>query len=165
MPTVVIGEFEKKTASVDCEIKLLKGNRKSTALQDVYDDGDLVKPTCSLGSKDQVAKLKYEIKEILADASLSSANGFQSFCDSRAHFTCMVDLLGREGKLVEALDLIKSMPLKPLPVIFGALLGACRSKNLELAKFATRNLLDCDPSNAAGFVQLANVYAPMRKWD
>ncbi|KAI3772534.1 hypothetical protein L6452_03721 [Arctium lappa] len=52
------------------------------------------------------------------------------------HFTCMVDLLGRAGP-----------------------------KNLELAEFATRNLLDCDPSNATGYVQLANVYATMRKWD
>ncbi|KVH89764.1 pentatricopeptide repeat-containing protein At4g16835, mitochondrial isoform X1 [Cynara cardunculus var. scolymus] len=82
------------------------------------------------------------------------------------HFTCMVDLLGRAGKLLEALDLIKSMPFKPHPAIFGTLLGACRvHKNLELAEFAARNLLDCDPSNAAGYVQLANVYAAMRKWD
>ncbi|KAJ9556154.1 hypothetical protein OSB04_010768, partial [Centaurea solstitialis] len=82
------------------------------------------------------------------------------------HFTCMVDLLGRAGRLVEALDLIKTMPFKPHPAIFGTLLGACRvHKNLEVAEFAARNLLDCDPSNAAGYVQLANVYAAMRKWD
>ncbi|KAI3687193.1 hypothetical protein L1987_80886 [Smallanthus sonchifolius] len=82
------------------------------------------------------------------------------------HFTCMVDLLGRAGKLVEALNLIKSMPFKPHPAIFGTLLGACRvHKNLELAEYAARNLLECDPSSTVGYVQLANVYAAMRKWD
>ncbi|KAJ0733251.1 putative tetratricopeptide-like helical domain superfamily, DYW domain-containing protein [Helianthus annuus] len=82
------------------------------------------------------------------------------------HYTCMVDLLGRAGKLVEALSLIKAMPFKPHPAIFGTLLGACRvHKNLGLAEYAARNLLECDPSSAAGYVQLANVYAAMRKWD
>lgn len=82
------------------------------------------------------------------------------------HFTCMVDLLGRAGKLVEAVEMVKSMPFKPHSAIFGTLLGACRiHKNLELAEFAAKNLLSCDPTNAAGYVQLANVYAAMNRWD
>ncbi|KAL5748405.1 hypothetical protein ACOSQ2_025702 [Xanthoceras sorbifolium] len=82
------------------------------------------------------------------------------------HYTCMVDLLGRAGKLVEAVDLIKKIPFKPHSAIFGTLLGACRiHKNLELAEFAATNLLNLDPTSAAGYVQLANVYAAMNKWD
>ncbi|XWS62041.1 hypothetical protein CRYUN_Cryun07bG0176900 [Craigia yunnanensis] len=82
------------------------------------------------------------------------------------HYTCMVDLLGRAGKLVEAVDLIKRMPFKPHCAIFGTLLGACRiHKNLEMAEFAAENLLNLDPKSAAGYVQLANVYAAMNKWD
>ncbi|PPR97215.1 hypothetical protein GOBAR_AA23445 [Gossypium barbadense] len=82
------------------------------------------------------------------------------------HYTCMVDLLGRAGKLVEAVDLIKKMPFKPHSAIFGTLLGACRiHKNLELAEFAAQNLLNLDPQSAAGYVQLANVYAATNKWD
>ena len=82
------------------------------------------------------------------------------------HYTCVVDLLGRAGKLVEAVDLIKKMPFKPHSAIFGTLLGACRiHKNLELAEFAARNLLSLDPDSAAGYVQLANVYAAMNRWD
>ncbi|KAK3224991.1 hypothetical protein Dsin_004853 [Dipteronia sinensis] len=82
------------------------------------------------------------------------------------HYTCMVDLLSRAGKLVEAVDLIKKMPFKPHSAIFGTLLGACRiHKNLELAEFAATNLLNLDPTSAAGYVQLANVYAAMNKWD
>lgn len=82
------------------------------------------------------------------------------------HYTCMVDLLGRAGRLVEAVDLIKKMPFKPHLAIFGTLLGACRiHKNLELAEYAAKNLLLLDPSSAAGYVQLANVYAAASRWD
>ncbi|XP_076911910.1 pentatricopeptide repeat-containing protein At4g16835, mitochondrial-like [Bidens hawaiensis] len=82
------------------------------------------------------------------------------------HFTCMVDLLGRAGKFVEAISLIKTMPFKPHPALYGTLLGACRvHKNLEVAEYAARSLLECDPSSAGGYVQLANVYAAMKKWD
>ncbi|KAK2970429.1 hypothetical protein RJ640_000146 [Escallonia rubra] len=82
------------------------------------------------------------------------------------HYTCMVDLLGRAGKLVEAVDLIKRMPFDPHAAIFGTLLGACRiHKNSELAEFAAKNLLSSDPSSATGYVQLANVYAMMNRWD
>ncbi|KAL6178425.1 hypothetical protein ACLB2K_049943 [Fragaria x ananassa] len=82
------------------------------------------------------------------------------------HFTCMVDLLGRAGKLVEAVELIKKMPFEPHSAIFGTLLGACRvHKNLQLAEFAAEKLLDLDPTSAAGYVQLANVYAATNRWD
>ncbi|KAK9280256.1 hypothetical protein L1049_013944 [Liquidambar formosana] len=82
------------------------------------------------------------------------------------HYVCMVDLLGRAGKLVEAVDLIKKMHFKPHSAIFGTLLGACRiHKNLELAEFAAKNLLDLDSRSAADYVQLANVYAAMNRWD
>ncbi|XAR70519.1 hypothetical protein NMG60_11027394 [Bertholletia excelsa] len=82
------------------------------------------------------------------------------------HYTCMVDLLGRAGKLVEAVSLIKEMPFKPHNAIFGTLLGACRiHKNLDFAEFAAKNLLELDPSSSACYVQLANVYAAMNRWD
>lgn len=82
------------------------------------------------------------------------------------HYTCMVDLLGRAGKLLEAIDLIKKMPFKPRPAIFGTLLGACRiHKNLEVAEYAAKSLLNLDPTSAVGYVQLANVYAAMNRWD
>ncbi|XP_004508953.1 pentatricopeptide repeat-containing protein At4g16835, mitochondrial [Cicer arietinum] len=82
------------------------------------------------------------------------------------HYACMVDLLGRAGRLSEAVDMIKSMPFKPHPAIFGTLLGACRiHKNLQLAEFAAKNLLELDPTSATGYVQLANVYAAQSKWE
>ncbi|KAI3469040.1 hypothetical protein Pfo_025703 [Paulownia fortunei] len=82
------------------------------------------------------------------------------------HYTCMIDLLGRAGKLTEAVDLITKMPFEPHSAIYGTLLGACRiHKNLEIAEFAATNLLNLDPINPAAFVQLANVYAANKKWE
>ncbi|KAG2239029.1 hypothetical protein Bca52824_089889 [Brassica carinata] len=82
------------------------------------------------------------------------------------HYTCMVDLLGRAGKLEEALELIRSMPFKPHAAVFGTLLGACRvHKNVELGELAAEKLLELDPSNAAGYVQLANIYASRNRWE
>ncbi|CAM8906546.1 unnamed protein product [Rhodiola kirilowii] len=82
------------------------------------------------------------------------------------HYTCMVDLFGRAGKLIEAVELIKGMPYPPRAPVFGTLLGACRlHKNLEIAEYASQNLLHVDPTNAAGYVQLANAYASVNRWD
>ncbi|CAK9184675.1 unnamed protein product [Ilex paraguariensis] len=41
------------------------------------------------------------------------------------HYTCMVDMLGREGRVEEAKELIERMEVKPDEVLWGALLGAC----------------------------------------
>ena len=58
------------------------------------------------------------------------------------------------------------MPFKPHPAIYGTLLGVCRiHKNLNLAEFAAKNLLELDPTIATGYVQLANVYAAQNRWD
>ncbi|KAK1562608.1 hypothetical protein Q3G72_014744 [Acer saccharum] len=51
------------------------------------------------------------------------------------HYGCMVDLLGRSGLLDEAHQLIKSMPMEPNAIVWGALLGGCRlHKNTDLAE-------------------------------
>ncbi|KAB1218487.1 hypothetical protein CJ030_MR3G026367 [Morella rubra] len=95
--------------------------------------------------------------------SMMKAYGVEAKPD---HYTCMVDLLGRAGRLGQAVDLIRKMPFKPHSAIFGTLLGACRiHKNQELAEYASRSLLDINPASAAAYVQLANVYASMNRWD
>lgn len=82
------------------------------------------------------------------------------------HYACMVDLLGRAGKLTDALDLIKRMPSEPHAAVYGALLGACRvHKNLDIAEFAANKLLKLEPGNPFAYVQLANVYAANTKWE
>ncbi|XWS56110.1 hypothetical protein CRYUN_Cryun09bG0058200 [Craigia yunnanensis] len=51
------------------------------------------------------------------------------------HYGCVVDLLGRAGKLAEAEKFVLEMPVKPNAPIWGALLGACRiHRNAEIAE-------------------------------
>lgn len=78
----------------------------------------------------------------------------------REHYTCMVDLLGRAGRLKEAQELIKSMPVKPDGAIWGALLGACKiHRNVELAEMAFERVIEFEPTNIGYYVLLSNIYS------
>eukprot|EP01018_Ginkgo_biloba_P024066 Gb_36172 [translate_table: standard] len=84
----------------------------------------------------------------------------------KEHYCCMVDLLGRAGKLDEAYHLINKMPIKPDAAVWGSLLGACRiHANIELGEHVAERLFELDPKNAAPFVVLSNIYAATRRWD
>eukprot|EP01018_Ginkgo_biloba_P019323 Gb_30147 [translate_table: standard] len=82
------------------------------------------------------------------------------------HYCCMVDLLGRAGRLDEAHDFINKMPIKPDAAVWGSLLGSCRiHNNIELGEFAAKQLFELDPNNAAHYVLLSNLYAAAGRWD
>ena len=80
------------------------------------------------------------------------------------HYACIVDLLGRAGLLDEAIDLIRSMPLKPHSGVWGAILGASRTHlRLDLAKLAAQHITDLDPANATPYVVLSDLYSAAGK--
>ncbi|KAJ9189799.1 hypothetical protein P3X46_001052 [Hevea brasiliensis] len=80
------------------------------------------------------------------------------------HYACMVDLLGRAGKLDEAQVFIERMPIGPDAGVWGALLGACRvHSNIDLAEMAAKALLDLDSKNPGRYVLLSNIYASSGK--
>ncbi|EXC01449.1 hypothetical protein L484_022020 [Morus notabilis] len=82
------------------------------------------------------------------------------------HYACMVDMLGRSGRLKDSLEFIEKMPIPPTASIWGALLGACRLHgNVELAEHACGQLLELDPRNHGAYVLLSNIYARTDKWD
>eukprot|EP01018_Ginkgo_biloba_P024429 Gb_13303 [translate_table: standard] len=82
------------------------------------------------------------------------------------HYACMVDLLGRAGRLDEAQDFIKRMPLEPDAGVWGALLGACRIHcNIELGERVAECLFNLQPENAGYYVLLSNIYAAAGRWD
>jgi len=82
-----------------------------------------------------------------------------------SHYTCVVDTLGRAGRLEEAENLIKTME-QPDVVTWIALLGACRWNNdIERAERAAENALKLDPQNASIYVLLANIYSIAERWD
>ncbi|KAF5182754.1 Pentatricopeptide repeat-containing protein [Thalictrum thalictroides] len=79
---------------------------------------------------------------------------------SSQHYACLVDVLGRAGRLYEAYDIIRKMPMKATAKAWGALLAACRSyKEVELAEIAGNVLFEIEPNNAANYVLLASIYA------
>lgn len=85
---------------------------------------------------------------------------------TRDHYTCMVDLLGRAGRLQEALELIKTMSVEPHGGVWGALLGACRiHRNPDIAEIAAKHLFELEPDIIGNYILLSNVYASAGDWD
>ncbi|KAJ0974837.1 hypothetical protein J5N97_016802 [Dioscorea zingiberensis] len=75
------------------------------------------------------------------------------------HYACMIELLGREGLLDEALELIRDAPFSPTTNMWAALLTACRiHKNLELGKFAAEKLFGMEPEKLSNYIVLLNIY-------
>ncbi|KAL0924771.1 hypothetical protein M5K25_005628 [Dendrobium thyrsiflorum] len=75
------------------------------------------------------------------------------------HYSCMVDLLGRAGLLHEAEEMVKTMPIEPDSVVWGALFFACRlHRNAAMGLRAATRLLELDPSDSGIYVLLANLY-------
>ncbi|KAG6640864.1 hypothetical protein CIPAW_09G033600 [Carya illinoinensis] len=82
------------------------------------------------------------------------------------HYGCVVDLLGRAGRVSEALDFTKKMPFEPTAAIWGSLLGACRVHlNVEIGDSVGRRLLEMEPDNAGNYVILSNLYAYAGRWE
>nr|CAB3497982.1 unnamed protein product [Digitaria exilis] len=82
------------------------------------------------------------------------------------HFSCMVDLYSRSGKLDKAIKFIADMPFKPDAGIWGALLHACRvHRNVELADIASQELFKLDPGNSGYYVLMSNINAVAGRWD
>lgn len=82
------------------------------------------------------------------------------------HYSCLVDVLGRAGRLRQAYDVIQTMPVKVTAKAWGALLAACRKYGeVVLAEVAGRALFEIEPENAGNFVSLANIYSGMGMHD
>ncbi|GMH19281.1 hypothetical protein Nepgr_021122 [Nepenthes gracilis] len=81
------------------------------------------------------------------------------------HYGCLIDLLGRGGRLEQASHLVHSMPMEPNAIIWGALLGACRMHyDVGLAKEVIDRLVNLEPSDAGIFSVLSNIYAATGDW-
>ncbi|XP_047330511.1 pentatricopeptide repeat-containing protein At2g37320 [Impatiens glandulifera] len=82
------------------------------------------------------------------------------------HYACIVDLLGRAGKVEEALDFIKKMSIEPNAVVWGSLLSSSRLHgNVWIGIEAAESRLILEPDCAATHLQLVNLYAGVGYWD
>jgi pentatricopeptide repeat protein len=80
------------------------------------------------------------------------------------HCNCIVDVLGRAGRLEDAENFItyymKELQIKPNIITWKTLLGACRTyMDIERAERAAQYLMDLDPKDASVYVLLSNIYA------
>jgi pentatricopeptide repeat protein len=74
--------------------------------------------------------------------------------------TCIVDMLARAERFMEALEFIGRMPVKPNAIVWGALLSACRMHHsVEFGRVAFKQLVKLEPENAGNFVAMSNIYA------
>ncbi|XP_010502408.1 PREDICTED: pentatricopeptide repeat-containing protein At2g03880, mitochondrial-like [Camelina sativa] len=84
----------------------------------------------------------------------------------REHYGCMIDLLGKAGKLDDAVKLLNEMECEPDAVTWRTLLGACRVEgNMVLAEYAAKKVIELDPEDAGTYTVLSNIYANSQKWD
>lgn len=75
------------------------------------------------------------------------------------HYACIIDLLGRVGRLDDAMEFIRKMPMEPDEMVWQTLLGACRVHgNVALGKIAARKILTIRPEYSATYVLLSNMY-------
>ncbi|KAL3643133.1 hypothetical protein CASFOL_013948 [Castilleja foliolosa] len=82
------------------------------------------------------------------------------------HYTCLVDLLGRAGRLEEAYDLMCRVSADSDVSLLGALLGACSTYGyVNLGEIVARRLFKLEPDNLANYVVLSGIYAAAGLWD
>lgn len=76
------------------------------------------------------------------------------------HYACMIDLLGRAGRLDEAENLLKNAACEPNVVLYMTLLGACRYQvDVDRGERAANRVFELDQDDPAPFVMLSNIYA------
>ncbi|XP_002971845.2 uncharacterized protein LOC9640691 [Selaginella moellendorffii] len=82
------------------------------------------------------------------------------------HYGCIVDLLGRAGRLADAEELIQRMKAPHSGVLWTTLLGACKTHgDMMLAERAAERIRELDPGSATPYVLLSNVYSEAGRWD
>ncbi|KAH1067186.1 hypothetical protein J1N35_032173 [Gossypium stocksii] len=84
---------------------------------------------------------------------------------AKEHYACVVDMLCRSGKIVEAYELLKEMPFGVTNSIVGAFFNGCKVHGRkDLAKLMGEQILKMELRRPGGFVTLSNIYAADEEW-
>ncbi|PKA58764.1 Putative pentatricopeptide repeat-containing protein [Apostasia shenzhenica] len=82
------------------------------------------------------------------------------------HYSCVVDLFGRAGKLTEANEFMQKMPMSPNACVWGALLNSCRIHgNATLAENAHSGILGFEGETSGNCMLISNIYAASGRWE
>ncbi|KAL6341230.1 hypothetical protein AAG906_032348 [Vitis piasezkii] len=85
---------------------------------------------------------------------------------SQEHYSCVLDLLCRSGRMVEAYELFKEMPIEVTDSIVGAFFNGCKIHGRrDLAKLMAEDILRMELKRPGGFVTLSNIYAADGEWE
>ncbi|XP_024521938.1 pentatricopeptide repeat-containing protein At4g02750 [Selaginella moellendorffii] len=91
--------------------------------------------------------------------SVSSDYGLKQ---CKEQYSCVVDLLGRLGEIEIAEEIVKAMPFVADDVVWGSVLGACRTQEengMRAAVQAVDWIAQLNPDNGSCYILLANMYA------
>ncbi|KAF5818445.1 putative tetratricopeptide-like helical domain superfamily, DYW domain-containing protein [Helianthus annuus] len=81
------------------------------------------------------------------------------------HYSCMVDLFGRSGRVQDARILIDSMPTEPNSGVWGALLNGCKVYGgIELSELVAKKLINLNPSDPRSYIMLSSIYSKAGRW-
>eukprot|EP00268_Persea_americana_P027306 TRINITY_DN26716_c0_g1_i4.p1 TRINITY_DN26716_c0_g1~~TRINITY_DN26716_c0_g1_i4.p1 ORF type:complete len:424 (-),score=64.94 TRINITY_DN26716_c0_g1_i4:137-1408(-) len=85
------------------------------------------------------------------------------------HYSSMVDILGRSGRLEEAYKFITRMHVEPDAVVWRTLLSACSFHNMngsdDIREKVKKKLLELEPRRSGNYVMVANIYAEAGLWE
>ncbi|KAJ0667304.1 putative tetratricopeptide-like helical domain superfamily, DYW domain-containing protein [Helianthus annuus] len=81
------------------------------------------------------------------------------------HYTCIVGLLSKAGRLNEAKDFMLSTQVKWDAIAWRTLLNACNiHRNYTLGTEIGNIILNLDPNDVGSYTLLSNIYAKANKW-
>ncbi|KAF3612839.1 hypothetical protein FXO38_36588 [Capsicum annuum] len=81
------------------------------------------------------------------------------------HYTCVVDMLSRSGRLSEAEKFILDMPCEPEIQAWAALLSGCKTyRNERMAERVAEKISELAEKHPEGYLLLSNVYASAGRW-
>lgn len=84
----------------------------------------------------------------------------------RKHYACMVDILGRVGRLDEVVELLNQIPFEVDEIIWNSVLNSLSIHgNQELARRAADNLFGMQMRDATPYVIMSNIYSKAGLWE
>ncbi|PKA57730.1 Pentatricopeptide repeat-containing protein [Apostasia shenzhenica] len=110
---------------------------------------------CSLGG------LLREGKQIFS--SMEKEHGMKPDLE---HYYAMVEMMGRAGKLEEAMELIETMDLKPDVFIWDLLLEVCMTHgSLSYAEDVAQKMMEMEPRSYPFYSVMEKMYGARGKWE
>ncbi|KAE9592473.1 hypothetical protein Lal_00028570 [Lupinus albus] len=110
---------------------------------------------CSHGG---LVELGYEIFQ-----SMETVHGIEPQVE---HYGCMVDILGRVGRLEQAYNFIGRMRVQADDKMLCALLSACKThRNTEIGEKVANLLSSCSTMDSGSYIMLSNFYASIGRWN